>query len=216
MIDANSDSAVLTGDLVNSSMAGPAATSRALKQIETTLAQVEAWDNSGPGLFTRTRGDGWQFVVQNQIYTLRTSLMVFADLHAARDLPQTRIAIGMDGIDRVEGSDLSAATGPAFVVSGQYLDALNRTDRFAIGGATATPLHRAVITLVEDRISRWTPEQAEATALYLAPTDPTLKDIAKTLGISTQAVHSRIKGAGAQALRRAVKHWEEQRDLTPC
>jgi len=216
MIEANSDAAVLTGDLVNSSKAGPTATGQAMRQIEATLALVEAWVDNGPGLFTRIRGDGWQFIVQNQSYTLRSSLFAFSNLHAVRDLPQTRIAIGMGGIDRIDGPDLSAATGPAFVASGQYLDAMNKTDRFAIGGNTSTALHRAVVTLVEDHISRWTPEQAEATALYLCPTDPTLKEIANTLGISTQAVHSRIKGAGAKALRQAVKHWEDQKDRAPC
>ena len=43
-----------------------------------------------------------------------------------------------------------------------------------------------------------------------------IQEIANTLGISTQAVHSRIKGAGAKALRQAVKHWEDQKDRAPC
>ena len=216
MIEATPSAAVLTGDLVESSRAGPIATGRAMQRIEATLASVENWVGNGPGYFTRIRGDGWQFVLQNQKYTLRSSLMVFANLHSDRDLPQTRISIGLGGIDRIDGSDLSAATGMAFISSGQHLDAMNKTDRFSIGGNTATSLHRAIITLVEDHISRWTPEQAEAAAYYLNPTDPTLKQIAEALGISTQAVHSRIKGGGAQALRQAVKYWEDHAEKTLC
>jgi hypothetical protein len=216
MDDQLHNAAVLTGDLVDSSKAGQAATDLALDSIRSTLSRVESWFGNGPGYFTRMRGDGWQFIVHNPLYTLRASLLVFAELGSDRDLPQTRISIGLDGVTALDRSNLSASSGPAFINSGQTLDAMTKADRFAIAGITATVLHRAVVALVEEQIGHWTPEQAEAVALYLTPEDPTLKDIGQTLGISTQAAHSRVTGAGGQALRQAVKYWEDQRDLVPC
>ena len=40
-------------------------------------------------------------------------------------------------------------------------------------------------------------------ALYLAPDNPTLTDIAPRLGISPQAVNYRLSGGGATAIRHA-------------
>jgi hypothetical protein len=207
---------VLSGDLIGSSEAGPSETNLAIIRVLATAAAIERWDDSGPTYFTRVRGDGWQFILRNPKYALRSSLRVFANLICVKGLPQTRIAIGLGEIDHIEGSDLSSASGHAFEASGRTLDAMAESDRFAIAGVGVTPLHHAIVALIEDHISRWTPEQAEAAAYYLDPTDPTLKQIAGSLGISTQAVHSRIKGGGAQALRQAVNYWEDHAEQALC
>jgi len=215
MIEAPSLVAVLSGDLIGSSEAGPHETNYAINDILATTASIECWPHSTPSHFTRMRGDGWQFVLPHPGYALRAAIRIFANLISRKDL-QTRVAIGIGAMNSLDGPDLSAASGPAFEASGRTLDAMSRSDRFAIAGTGVSPLHQAIVSLVEDHIGRWTPEQAEAAAFYLNPTDPTLKDIANTLGISTQAVHSRIKGAGAQAMRQAVKYWEENAEQAPC
>jgi hypothetical protein len=71
------------------------------------------------------------------------------------------------------------------------------------------PLHHGIVDLLDERSTRWTRPQAEATALYLHPDDPTLTDIAPLLGISAQAVNYRLAGAGAPAIRRALQAWEQ-------
>ncbi len=208
--------AVLSGDLIGSSEAPPKDTEYAIKRILATAAAMEKWPGNGPTRFTRVRGDGWQFILSNPAYALRASLSVFAGLIGAKDLLHTRIAIGLGAANPIDGPDLSSASGAAFESSGHALDAMATSDRFAIAGKAVSPLHRAIIALAENHIGRWTPEQAEAAFFYLNTTDPTLKDIGQTLGISTQAAHSRVTGAGGQALRQAVKYWEDQRDLVPC
>ena len=45
-------------------------------------------------------------------------------------------------------------------------------------------------------------------AHYLAPDSSTLTAIAAKLGLSTQAVHYRLTGAGYQAIGKAVIQWE--------
>lgn len=208
--------AVLSGDLIDSSKAPPSDTNSAINRVLATAAAAERWEGNGPSHFTRVRGDGWQFVVAGHELALRAALRVFANLQCVPNLPHTRIAMGLGAIDPLDGPDLSSASGPAFEASGRALDAMAKSDRFAISGAGVTPLHKAIVTLIDDHIIRWTPEQAKAAAFYLNPTDPTLKEIADQLHISTQAVHSRIKGAGAQALREAVRLWETQAEQAPC
>ena len=208
--------AVLSGDLIASSKAPPSDTKTAIDRVSATAAAAERWGENGPSHFTRVRGDGWQFVVADHKFALRAALRVFANLQCVPNLPHTRIAIGLGTADPLDGPDLSSASGPAFEASGRALDAMAKSDRFAISGVGATPLHHAIVALIDDHISRWTAEQAEATAYYLNPTDPTLKEIAGALGISTQAVHSRIKGAGAQTLRETVRLWETHVESQPC
>jgi hypothetical protein len=86
---------------------------------------------------------------------------------------------------------------------------MGRAQRLAIDGAAVAPLHRAVVELLDERSGRWTSLQAEATALYLDPENPTLAAIAPRLGISAQAVNYRLTGAGAPTLRRALALWEQ-------
>ncbi|WP_071674995.1 hypothetical protein [Nioella nitratireducens] len=209
MTDERSQIAVLTGDLVQSTAAGASLTNKAIGRISSMAAITTGWPGNNAGHFTRFRGDGWQFVVDRPAWALRALICVHAVLRQDEDGPISRIAIGLGPLDPVTGDDLSDASGPALVASGRALDNMDKAQVFAIVGKGVTPLHHAVLALVEDRVTRWTVEQAEAAAYFLSPTAPTLKSIAETLHISTQAVHARLKGAGAQSLRRAVEAWEQ-------
>jgi hypothetical protein len=83
-----------------------------------------------------------------------------------------------------------------------------RTRRLTIDGEGVTTWHKIIVDLLDERTMRWTREQAEAMALYLTPDNPTLADIAPRLRISPQAVNYRLAGAGATAIRHAVRDWE--------
>lgn len=209
--------AVLTGDLIDSSDVGAAATKHAIQIIEETARSLAGWSPNDPRHFARFRGDGWQILLENHALALRCSIMIMARLMAEKRLPGTRIAIGLGHAGATPGTaDISAAFGTAFEASGHMLDAMQKHDRLKIDGLGIGPLHRAIAALVEDHIRRWTPEQAEATAQYLHLSDPTLKDIAHVLGISPQAVHSRLTGAGAQTLRDVVRLWESHEENRQC
>jgi len=215
MTDAFQNLAVLSGDLVGSTTAGPGATEAALLRLSRAADQIAGWGGNTDTKFTRFRGDGWQIVLTDPALAFRALLMLFASLQAEKNGLSTRIAIGLGPSDRIPDDGLSAASGPAFEASGRALDKLTKPDRFAIAGEDATELHRAVLALAEELATGWTPEQAEAIVLYLAPDNPTLNDIAGPLGISTQAAHYRVRGAGGTRLRRACSLWEEQQDK-PC
>lgn len=202
--------AVLTGDLVNSTGAGSDLVNQAIGRVDIMAAAIGTWPGNGRAHFTRFRGDGWQFLIPRAHYALRALVCVHAVLKTVDAFPLSRISAGLGSVDQLPGGDLSDASGNALVASGQALDRLEKSRLFCISGDGVTPLHQAVLDLVEEQVTRWTAEQAEATAFFLSPDNPTQKSIAETLHISVQAVHARLKGAGAHALRRAIEAWEHE------
>lgn len=208
--------AVLTGDLVASTEAGPQAIDRAMEVLSAAAAEIAEWHISentsvGDTHFTRFRGDGWQCMVSLAHFGLRAPLAIYARLAADPGLPATRIAVGLAPVDRVPGPDLSDAYGAAFAVSGRALSRMTRGERLRLAGDGVTPLVAAFIGLLDDRITAWTAEQAEAVAHVIAPGAPTQAAIAATLGISPQALSSRLAGASWPAIRRILQEWERPR-----
>lgn len=198
--------AILTGDLIGSTKAGAEAVATAMSALSEACIDMDHWPGGVPSRFVRYRGDGWQAAVAPTGRALRASLYLIARLRAADAGLMTRIAIGLGLIDR--DGPLPEAHGKTFEASGHALDALGRSERLAVAGANATSLHQAIIALLDERTARWSREQAEAMAHYLAPDSSTLTAIAAKLGLSTQAVHYRLTGAGYQAIGKAVIHWE--------
>jgi hypothetical protein len=208
--------AVLSGDLVGSTAAGAAGTGAAMALAGDWAGDVAGWmPGRAATRFTRFRGDGWQILLAAPALAPRAALTLAARLRAA-GLPASRIAIGIGAADLPARGDLSAASGSAFAASGRALDALPRAGRLAIDGTAVTDADRALLRLAEEIAARWTRAQAEATADYLNPAAPTLDEIATRLGISAQAVHARLRGAGARALRDALRLWEaDWKDRAP-
>ncbi|MCB2130797.1 MAG: hypothetical protein KDE03_17460 [Rhodobacteraceae bacterium] len=206
--------AVLTGDLIGSTEAGPEATDRAMQVLSETAQEIAAWHLTervavGNTYFTRHRGDGWQIYVSVAHFGLRAALFAYARLAGHPGLPTTRIAIGEGSVDRLPGPDLSNAHGAAFAVSGRALSEMERGERLRLAGFRADRLTRATIGLLEDRITGWTAEQAEAMALVLSPQAPTQSAVAATLGISPQALSYRLAGAKWPSIRRFLNAWED-------
>ncbi|MFC2969138.1 hypothetical protein [Acidimangrovimonas pyrenivorans] len=206
--------AILTGDLIGSTKADPAAVEQAMAVLASTAAEISAWQADGADTrFTRFRGDGWQMMLTDPALALRAAVTLMARLRASETGLDSRLAIGIGRLDRAGSDDLSDAAGPAFERSGRALDAMKRADRMAIDGLAPTRLHRGLLALIDERMSRWTPEQAEAAALYLHPDNPTLSEIGAELDISPQAVSYRLTGAGAPRLRQVLRDWEDEVDF---
>ncbi|UWP90001.1 hypothetical protein [Aliiroseovarius crassostreae] len=200
---------VLSGDLIASTQHQRDHTEKALRDLDQRANRVAGWQGQSFAYFSRFRGDGWQIVLYAPEHALRATLYLHAYLRIFKILPATRISIGLGQMDPWDGGDLSTASGSAFEASGRGLDNMPKSRRFMISGDGVTPLHHAIIAMVEDQAFGWSPEQAEAISRYLLPNRPTLKDIAQDIEISTQAVHARISGAHGQTLRQTVELWEE-------
>lgn len=203
--------AVLTGDLVGSTRIERARVERTMELLGDERRRSGTpwhWPIEGTR-FTRFRGDGWQMLLDRPQLALRHALYLIAYLRAHKDALPTRIAIGIGRIESAGSNGLSDATGAAFVASGRGLDAMLAHETLALTAPAAEPpavtaAEQAAVALLDERLSRWTPEQAEATALYLNPDEPTQKKLAIRLGITPQAAGYRIRGAGAPAIRKAL------------
>lgn len=199
--------AVLTGDVIGSTEAGSAALDASMQEVASAAGQIGLWPGSSNTHFTRSRGDGWQMVLTQPGLALRAAFLVQARLRARPNGIPTRISIGAGPVRRLGGTDLSDASGAAFTASGKGLDRLDQSQRLAINCGAGTPFQQALASLADAVMRGWTHEQAEAMALALHPQNPTLAEMAATLGISRQAVNYRLAGANLRALRSAAEDW---------
>ena len=191
--------AVLTGDLISSTMAGKYAVDGAMEMIE-GLAQTERRISGKDVRFARFRGDGWQLYAQDGHSVFRLTLMIFASLRHQPHLPQTRLAAATGTAAFLPDTGLASAAGTAFNLSGQGLDDL-KTQRLVYGSNHPDAhWHRALFSYLDWQSSRWSAEQAEALVLVFRDLSRPLHAVADTLQISRQAAQSRLKGAGFSPL----------------
>ena len=224
--------AVLSGDLIGSTRASQKRVQRSMDLLSGELPPGIRWDGWADAdfRFTRHRGDGWQMLAPEPEVALRWAITLIAALHADPEALGSRISIGIGPVTSLGTVDLRDASGAAFEASGRGLDAMHRDERlFMMGGETGhrnqpelTGAEKAAIILIDERIARWTKEQAEAAAYFLHPATSSKKpyatEIARQLSITPQAVGYRLKGAGVRQLDEALTvlelDWVERWDLT--
>jgi len=208
--------AILTGDLIGSTDAGRAKVEATMDEIEAAARDISTWCGHRTR-FTRFRGDGWQLLLADPGLILWAAVHLYARLAARPDTITTRIGIGIGSVESEGTTDLADGSGTAFVHSGRALDDMSRKEWLFIQGdpGEVRLSDKAICILIDERLRRWSAQQAEAAALYLWPDTPTGPDfaepdqmtqagIASRLGITPQAVNYRLQGAGAVALREAL------------
>mgnify|MGYP000403896935 CR=1 FL=1 len=186
---------VLTGDLIKSRKAGTAAVDQAFDILsDAATAFGTAWDLNLR--FTRHRGDGWQVVLTKPGLLLDAALYFIARLRAGQTGIATRLSIGVGTVETLGRRDLSDATGPAFFVSGDHLTQMARNRMLTVAGLGIGTAQVAIIDLAECIATGWTATQAEVVALQLEGRLRRHEDIADELGVTRQAIQSRLAGAG--------------------
>jgi hypothetical protein len=194
---------VFSGDIVKSTQLTSDAIDDAMRLIETTLRSRTNDDIR----FTRYRGDGWQAVLQNPWNALDNALALIANLRVRGFY--SRIAIGVDEVEHLGSTDLSDARGLAFMASGHALDQMQRGQILALAGAKIGNEDKAIAALLDERISRWTREQAEAVTKSMDPSATTAKESAVSLGITPQAMSDRLYNAGFPSMWYALTLWRD-------
>jgi hypothetical protein len=199
--------AILTGDLVGSTRAGPEAVEKAMKVLARSSADLEDYCDIGPTRFTRSRGDGWQIVIMPTRMTLRAVTFLIARLRAADVDIETRIGIGLGTITKPGTYDLSDAAGTAFVNSGYALDDIIPSDRLAVRGLPQAELlwYESALETLSYLSGRWSKEQAQALIWRLPIRTIPLHAIGDHLNISRQALSSRLAVAGEKPIMAAIR-----------
>ena len=198
-------SAVLTGDLIGSTEADPDRIERTMTILAEQVAMIGAAIDHDPR-FTRYRGDGWQIHLPHPRHFLWVTVYLNAVLRSEPKLfLPSRIAIGLGRTDRLGLTGLAGASGTAFVHSGRALDAMVVVgETIELKGEGTDDIQRCALAFIDDRISRWSQEQAQAVKLDLSPGSGTHADMAAILGISRQAVGARLQAAGGRPLMKAL------------
>ena len=209
-----SQAAVLTGDLIGSTEAGPEAADRAIQLLSDAANDFVALGKvSYPLKFTRYRGDGWQVAVHWAGLSYRLATYMLARLRASDLGIRTRIGIGIGSIDSWGSTDLGSAHGTAFINSGHALDSLGTSGGLAVSSTkidSSVWISAALETLAY-LSDRWSLEQAQAISLWathqmpFADGNATLLELAQTLNISRQALSSRLAVAGEKPIMAAIR-----------
>ena len=194
--------AVISGDLIASSVKGAAAIDAAMASLAETAADLSGLTESDTR-FTRHRGDGWQIYVDVPGLALTCALAMAASLRRSGAGLDTRQAIGFGRVETLPPATLGGAFGEAFELSGRSLDQMPRG---------------ALIALIDWQSGRWSKEQAEAVLCRLLGARRPNADLAATLGITRQAFEARLSSAGFPALEPALHafqsaDWTEYPDV---
>ena len=202
-------SVVLTGDLIGSTKASLEAVDQAMAALAGAADESSLWVGADTR-FTRFRGDGWQIHLANPKLVLRATLLLLARLRNKGGGLETRLSIAEGQVDRLGTQNLADASGEAFFRSGRNLDNAHAVFNYFVYASPNPdyPLKAAVMEMANWQARRWTPEQAEAVALAIKLPRPTDEAMATTLGISRQALQSRLKGSGLMATSSALFAFE--------
>jgi len=202
---------VLTGDLVKSSKLDPAELDAVREAFFAAADQIKLWQEGlivgAPEFY---RGDAWQLLLSDPSKFLRVALYIRTALRQKRW--DTRIAIGIGGIDNINRRQISLSVGESFTLSGHSLDAMGSTAGFTFdappGLKARTGWVQPMLDLCDALVGRLKPRQSEMVCEALAPSGPSQSHIATRLGISQQAVSAALVSAGWSAIANALAYAE--------
>jgi hypothetical protein len=197
--------AVISGDVVGSSLLKPAARKKLQHLLDSFFTQAaKQW----PDLqIQQYRGDSVQAILtNNRLAALRAALLLQSYL--IKEGFKIRLSIGVGKIS-FKGKNVITSDGSAFQASGPYLDALTKSGEIiSIAGSdddftSEWQVHSASLNYI---IEHWSPQQAEA--MYLQLQDQTQQTIAKKLKIKQPSVHQRLQGAGWPVVQKILNRFE--------
>ena len=201
--------AVLTGDIVKSRDITPRA-----QLIETLKEALETAKETHHAEYDVYRGDSFQMVIPSAPAAALVAIIIRSKLisHSPKKSSpwDTRISIGIGGIT-YRGEKTTESDGPAFLLSGQGMDELNKKNRRLNIKAPWEHADRSlslVTRFVDDIISNWSKYSAE-TALYSLVYNESQSVLAKRLGKSQSTINDRIATAKLELVKAYVQHVKE-------
>lgn len=200
--------AVLTGDLIRSTELPTKAVDDAMAVLSRGADTIALWQNA-PARFTRARGDGWQLCLMRPALCMRATIYLRARLLTAGTNFGSRISVGIGAGELPDNDSLNAASGSAFVLSGQGLDTMPIKSTFRFQRAAAsTGAAQAAFILADALCANLTPAMARSLAPMLVPDPPSQTDVASHIGLSKQAVRDALARANAHSILSAVQAFE--------
>jgi hypothetical protein len=220
-IDPQRNYAVLTGDVVNSSILAGERREKLPEVLRESYGELQMSFPGGlPLPLSIYRGDGWQMVVPNPGTALAIALG-FRSLFLHRTVPSRqkeksfdlRVAIGVGEIDFIPDAVVQEGDGAAFRSSGRALEELQAPQRmaFAFPGSPGEEALSVVVELVDALFMGWTPGQALAVAGSLQGlTQQQIGDRWPGRAVRQQTVARHLKRARFETVRSAVALFEKE------
>lgn len=210
--------AVLTGDIINSSTLNPQERQdlfAAFPKLSSLLR--ERYPNEISYNISNFRGDGWQLVVNYPRKALEISLFIRTYIRFAitQEKIDSRVAIGIGGVDFIPAGNVSAGYGSAFTLSGHLLEALPAHQRMALGFPIddLSLTHAAASMLVElmdSLITAWGASQCQA--IFWALQGLTQTQIAERwlpAPITQPSVSNNLNRSSWPTIRKSLVFFEE-------
>ncbi len=206
--------AVLTGDIIKSSLLPPAQLESTRASLIRAVNAVRRWQ---PGLIKGKaeffRGDAWQLLLTDPALALRVGIFLRASL-LAKGLADSRVAIGLGEVQAISHERVSLSTGQAFILSGKALDRMtlysNMTIEIPKSNGPLSDWLPVVGHLCDSLIGQWTTRQAELVQAAVNPREPDSEKIGQSVkpAISKQAVAKGLSGANWYVIREVVRLFE--------
>jgi len=206
--------AVLTGDIVKSTLLPPGALDRVRSDLFHAVDQVKGWDKGlvrGKAEFFG--GDAWQLLLTDPRRALRVAVYLRAALLASGAV-DTRVSVGLGAVDKVSPSRISLSMGEAFQLSGRGLNNMTSLSRLTIEIPTSAGQLAAwlpvVAHLCDALIARWTRRQAEIICLAAHPAEPIHEEIGRQLSppVAKQTITKALNSADWRVVREAIHRFE--------
>lgn len=210
--------AVLTGDIVASSSMSSGTLERVRSIVLGSAGAIDAWETGtvagSPEFF---RGDSWQLLLGRPRFLLRASILIRARL-LATGIADTRIAIGVGAVSKIDGERISLSSGEAFMLSGRALDGM-KDERMVLTMSrdfgAAADFAAAVVRMCDAMMSGWTARQAEIAGIALEAGVDTHPAIVSRLvkPVTVQTVGRTLQRVRFDAIEAALSAFESAREL---
>jgi hypothetical protein len=197
--------AVITGDIVNSTLIQPEEEQAILQALTSILA---------PDKHEFFRGDSFQAFVEDPLRALRVSLLcrTAAKIAAPEDAPvqaDIRISIGLGDVNKPV-TQLATAKGEAFILSGRALDAMDKTGGKIIISCE-NKLASLALTVLADYINsifgQITHKQAEVLHQLLSGLNQ--QQVAEKLNRSKSTISQHVTAGKWDELEALLEHYNK-------
>lgn len=210
--------AVLTGDIINSSILDQRERQRLFEAFPTLSTLLrEHYPAEVSYNISNFRGDGWQLVVNHPRKTLEIGLFIRTYLRFAitQKKIDSRVAIGVGKVDFIPAGNVSAGYGSAYTLSGHLLESLAVHQRMVLGfSTTGQPLIQStasiLVELMDAIITSWGSSQCQA--VFWALQGLTQIQIAERWlpePITQPSVSSNINHSAWPAIKNSLAFFEE-------
>lgn len=160
------------------------------------------------------RGDGWQMLLADPVMALRAALLTRGLIRSSVSSHRmdTRLAIGIGGIDYVPENHVTAGDGEAYRCSGKLLSEMDGTRqgtmRYAYPGVPEASALDAIVRLTGALADRWSDRMASAMVGVLQGKNQDRIAGEWSPPVTRQAVGKHLERAAWPAIRQALEIFE--------